>query len=200
MISNDKAIVLIERALSAGNKLRLHQNGFIQLDMVRVDQTDPEMRLHIWDKDIPPAQNPRSPIHNHTFSFRSEILCGELTHIEFEWIPAIKAKEEELVVGLYKGSGDYEHLEFTGEWGAVRETGRHYYDPGTEYTFDFGKYHDSLGKGFTATMMTKTLYHQIPYATVVCQPSIGAPDNTFRRDKYPQSALMPFVEALLERL
>lgn len=199
MISNLIAQSLIEASLAEGNKLRLHQNGFIQLDLI------PNTRLHIWDENIPVAQSPRSPIHNHTFSFYSQVLTGELTHIEYEWIGIEQVytkpiRDEDIVQGLYFGSGDYENLIFTGIWGTSRETSRLIIPAGEAYTFKYGLYHDSLGKGLTATIMTKTDMNRIPFATVVCEPAIGAPDNTFRRDKYPQHVLMPFIEAVLKKL
>lgn len=197
MISNLIAQSLIEAALAEDNKLRLHQNGFIQLDLL--DDT----RLHIWDENIPVAQSPRSPIHNHTFSFYSQVLTGELTHVEYDWInlkdikPALKT---DMVYCLYTGSGDYQNLVSTQIWGTARESSRLVIPAGEAYRFKYGLYHDSFGKGLTATIMTKTEVNRIPFATVVCEPAIGAPDNSFRRDKYPQHVLMPFVKAVLEKI
>ena len=55
---------------------RLHGNGFIQLDLNGKD------RLHVWHPDLPKQEFP-TPIHDHKFSFKSHILYGELTHIEY---------------------------------------------------------------------------------------------------------------------
>lgn len=187
----------IERALAAGNQLRLHQNGFIQLDL-----PDEKSRLHVWSEELPKAQDPRTPIHNHRFCFKSKIIVGELTHQEYIWVPAERARDGDVVCRLYTGSGDYQNLVLAPEpyEGAVWEGGTFIYQVGDEYHFQHGAYHDSWGKGLTATIMTKTETDCIPYATVVVPLGEGGPDNDFRRDQYPQEVLMPFVAGVLAEL
>lgn len=194
------AQAMIAGALREGNQLRLHQNGFIQLDLL-----DGKSRLHIWDKEIPPAQNPRSPVHNHRFCFSSYILCGELINQHYTWhsteeMYSLPIKDNDPYCELYTGSGDYQNLVPLGIAGTVREGRGVSYTAGERYFFPHGAYHDNFFHGLTATIMTKEHENCIPLASVVVEPGTGAPDNAFRRDKYSQQELIPFVEQVLERL
>lgn len=187
----------IERALAEGNRLRLHQNGFIQLDLLGLENS----RLHIWSQGMPKAQDPRTPIHNHTFCFKSTIIVGELTNVEYNWVDADRAVNGDPVCHLYTGSGDYEELVVVPESeGTFYEFNKHTYKPGYTYHFPHGAYHDSWGNGLTATIMTKTNIGCISQATVVVPLGEGGPDNSFRRDQYPQEELMPFVLDVLSGL
>ena len=47
-----------------------------------------EFRLHIWPKISDFAQEPRWPIHNHRFSFRSMILEGQVRNQFYEVVEA----------------------------------------------------------------------------------------------------------------
>lgn len=199
MISNQEAILLINLALGAGKQLRLHQNGFIQLDLLADN-----FRLHIWSPNMPKAQDPRTPIHNHTFDFSSQVLVGELVHQEYEWIPERsrigEIVDQDIICELFTGAGDYEHLVPTGVMGTYHEGERLVIQPGYTYAFQHGKYHDSWADKLTATIMHKTAVHQIAMATVVVPLAEGGPDNDFRRDQYPQETLMPFVARVIGSL
>lgn len=206
ILSASGSIVCIKLALNAGNQVRMHQNGFLQLDLL-----DGMSRLHIWSEELPKAQDPRTPIHNHTFDFNSQIILGKLTHVEYDWIEIIEEQDglEQLPVGinnddpvcyLYTGSGDYQNLVPVGVEGTVHETGRFDFGVDDVYSFQHERYHDSWGNGLTATIMTKTALNQIPRATVVVPLGEGGPDNSFRRDQYPQELLMPFVQGVLAGL
>lgn len=196
LLSASEIIACINSALSAGNQIRMHQNGFLQLDLL-----DGKSRLHIWSEELPKAQDPRTPIHNHRFCFDSKVILGKLTHVKYEYVPAIQAKNGEGVCQLFTGAGDYEHLVLVKDTeGAVREKVRFDFSAGELYSFGHGLYHDTWGNGLTATIMTKTVTDCIPFATVVVPLGEGGPDNTFRRDQYKQRELMPFVLDVIDTL
>lgn len=199
LLSTNESIRVINQALAAGNQLRLHQNGFIQLDMM-----DGVSRLHIWADDMLKAQDPRTPIHNHRFCFESQVILGQLTHVEYEWLNEEthmnNIQNNDPVCELFTGAGDYEHLVSTGQMGTVHMTGQFQLPAGRMYSFSHGFYHDSWGHGLTATIMTKTEVDCIPFATVVVPLGEGGPDNNFRRDQYPQSDMMEYVARVLEAL
>jgi hypothetical protein len=52
-----------------------HENGFIQVPVGEFS------RLHVWPDAGLQKQKSDSPIHDHTFSFRSWILCGTLKNV-----------------------------------------------------------------------------------------------------------------------
>lgn len=199
ILTPGESTVLINLALMAGNQPRLHQNGFVQLDLL-----DGNSRLHIWSDHMLKAQDPRTPIHNHRFSFSSQVILGQLTHVEYEWVNERSRMNEildsDIVCELFTGAGDYEHLVPTGQMGTYHETGRFQLPAGMRYTFEHSRYHDSWGHGLTATIMTKMEVDKIPFATVVVPLGEGGPDNEFRRDQYSQDELMPFVRDVLAGL
>ena len=68
-------------ARTADRRPRVHGNGFIQLDL-----TD-RRRLHVWGDHRIPRQSVPSTIHDHTFSFKSTIILGQLVHREIGIFP-----------------------------------------------------------------------------------------------------------------
>ena len=63
---------------SLGTKPRVHNNGFIQLDLTG------QRRLHIWGHlDIPQAKE-KAFVHDHIFGFRSWGLIGKLKNIIYD--------------------------------------------------------------------------------------------------------------------
>ena len=72
-----KAILTKEYLRGLNTRPRVHNNGFIQLDLSQ------RRRLHVWHFDIP--ENPENaPFHDHVFGFRSWALVGKLTNIIYE--------------------------------------------------------------------------------------------------------------------
>lgn len=166
----------------------LHPNGFIQQELAG------GLRLHVWHPDIPQAQVRRSPIHDHTFMFESEVVLGELTHETFYVNDArIDATHEVYAV---------QRVLLVPTTITVRadSSGKQVFKAGRIYNFGGpGNYHDSRGSGLTATIMTKRQIGLAPFSTVLV-PIGQEPDNDFRRDQYPPEALRPFVAMVLEQL
>lgn len=64
--------------LRAANKTpRVHPNGFIQVDINKAQ------RLHCWSPLNPYRQTTYHPIHNHVFSFVSEVRVGRLINVDY---------------------------------------------------------------------------------------------------------------------
>jgi hypothetical protein len=68
---------LIASAAEAKQVPRVHGNGFIQLD---VHDT---LRLHFWGHPEIPRAVPTTPIHDHVFSFTSEVVMGSIMNINY---------------------------------------------------------------------------------------------------------------------
>lgn len=173
--------------------IRLHGNGFIQLDIAE------NQRLHIWSEDLPPAQNVRTPIHDHTFDFVSQVLCGELHHIEYDWLPDVApthgllraeptmTEDTKLVPILEDG------VVCLGEMLRTRQLD---VKPGQRYAFNAGQFHETTATGLTATMFWKTRTGLLPYARIACG-IFDEPDNEFSRYQWSESDLWPFVARVL---
>jgi hypothetical protein len=69
-------------ALQGFSVPRVHGNGFIQLDL------DEDHRLHVWGDKRIPRQLVSSPIHDHVFGFRSEVVVGRLVNCVYraDWV------------------------------------------------------------------------------------------------------------------
>lgn len=73
-----KAILTKKYLQGLDARPRVHNNGFIQLDLT------PRRRLHIWGHpDIPKSQE-KAMIHDHIFGFRSWALVGKLQNVTYD--------------------------------------------------------------------------------------------------------------------
>lgn len=73
-----KAILTKEYLRGVDARPRVHNNGFVQLDLT------PSRRLHVWGHlDIPIARE-KAFVHDHIFGFRSWALVGKLTNVTYD--------------------------------------------------------------------------------------------------------------------
>jgi hypothetical protein len=165
----------------------LHGNGFM---IVKLSDTE---RLHVWHPSLP-SQKVATPIHDHTFDFRSTVLRGVLAHTAFY---AYEHDEHELrweakYGGLYRlhmavardrddtvlmpiGDGRKLH------WLVPKWT--QFIPTGSEYSFDAGIFHTSamgVPGTPTVTLLQKIRTGCTPFARVAV-PLGQKPDNDFNR-------------------
>lgn len=165
---------------------RLHPNGFIQYDL-----PGRQGRLHIWHPDLPVAQIVHTPIHDHTFDFKSRVIFGRLMHTIYRF--------DDRVDGDYRlhravvSAGEDTRLEPTPLVGNMNVTRIHYFSLGERYTFSAGRFHTSEGNGLVATIMQKTRTGVSEYPMVAVPVSVD-PDNNFRRHQADAEVLMGYVE------
>ncbi len=174
---------------------RVHGNGFIQLDI----PSRSAFRLHVWPHPQLQAQAVYTGIHNHKFSFKSEILLGTLIHTQFEnlvqddngewkiYKPVPRDREDK---GLELASP---HL-FT-----LTNPQKFEMSKGSEYEFPYGKFHDSKGKGLTATLIEKTEVNNDTDVIVAC-PKDTQPDNEFNRYQFDQDVLWSTIEEVFFKI
>src|SRR5580765_3414507 len=74
LVLTDKLKLEVENGRRSGLRPRIHGNGFVQLDLTE------RRRLHVWGDSRIPRRLVPSQIHDHTFSFTSEIVIGQLVH------------------------------------------------------------------------------------------------------------------------
>lgn len=128
-----------------------HPAGFIQ---VKLD-TPRQSRLHIW-----PASERvvRSNIHDHIYSFRSRIICGELGHTPylFGW-DQIHGTHE--LVEAHADRKDRASLQRSNLFYQIYPAKPEIYRPGDEYLFSAFLPHQVAHQKLTATISYKTAVH-----------------------------------------
>lgn len=178
---------------ASGKKPRVHGNGFLQLDL----NDDGTKRLHIWDEGLP-RQVVATPIHDHVFDLKSNVLLGTLIHEELAPIPAVgngthriyRAQQE-------KGTQNTILLPDEGSvfLGIVE---RLVLGAGSLYTFPAWKLHQTDHVGLTATVMDKVNAPKGYGRPRVLVPVGSEPDNEFHRDGFDPEFLWSYVERVCE--
>lgn len=164
---------------------RVHGNGFLQIDIA------PGTRLHIWGHSKLPRQVVDTSIHDHRFSFESEVIAGRLVNAQ------------------YNRGHDYRYRIFEpqtreGEDTTLHDTGRRIglsVSPakivrcGEKYEMPARAFHESFSDRPSATVMRKTFVFN--YAPRVLVPDGAEPDNEFNRYDYPEDYLWGIVQDVL---
>ena len=186
----------MEYLRSLGRKPRVHPNGFVQFDI------EPNiLRLNVWPATPIPGHPGRiHPIHNHSFDLRSKIILGSLTNDVYEYTPA--PGYGDVVLHTAQRVGTYDSIlvpKAVDRWGRpmpavgyMRRIASHTYFPGSSYTLEKHLFHDSIGHGLTATLMTleKPSKH---YAPQVAVPIGVEPMNEFSRDGFDEELLWGII-------
>ena len=168
----------------------LHPNGFVQFDLT------PDVRLHIWSPRLPEAQVVKTPIHDHTFNFRSRVLCGSLHHDVYAWVPNNIDPGYTLYAAKPWLTGLDTALITLGENGDMTLLEENTFTPGGEYVFKAGWFHESYADGLTATVCLKTRKH-LREAARVAVPFGQEPDNDFSRYQTKEN-ITPMFEIIEE--
>lgn len=168
-----------ETLRSSAARPRVHGNGFVQLDLTE------RRRLHVWGDPRIPRQVVPSQIHDHTFSFRSRIVVGQLVH---RTISVVKdpAGGYDLYKAVVNHGEDTRLLKQPGRVSATI-TNECLIAAGEQYTFQATRFHETLAPWPCVTVIEKdgpTLSQGGP-APRVLVPARLEPDNTF--DRYQTS-------------
>lgn len=191
----------VDNADAEGRQPRLHQNGFIQLDLQPAG--DPTRghsgafrRLHVFPWPKLQAQVSPSPIHDHVFDMRSDVLLGEIVQTMIQsdlqhnshpthevWIPHYEAASESTLVrtGVFVRHRYNTHIRV----GA-----------GSSYTQGAHTFHETQWEGPAMTVMTKTHVND-GFDCRVLVPIGQEPDNEFRRDSISPTVLWTAIENAL---
>lgn len=166
----------------------LHPNGFIQ---IYLNETGSK-RLHIWPDEPMPKQLTDSPIHNHTFAFRSKVILGVIENQSYDFF----VNDTNPQVRIYTTSAIDQintilvPTDLVGNM-ILRKT--ELIEKGFEYEFPAKAFHQSKWYGLTATIMEKTSMSTGSAAAVVC-PIDQVPDNDFRRERVDPKFLDKFIQ------
>lgn len=176
---------LVDKILSASSgrqNIRVHGNGYIQLDLG-------PLRLHVWADGIPRQKVP-TLIHNHTYSYQSTIVGGVLQHQVYRLDTAGTAYR------LYKAEstkGQDTRLLWTKEEVGARPIDTFSFPAGSSYDFAAGEFHTATPLWLpTITLMQKTK-EGVAHGPIVLCPRDQEPDNTFDRYQMDEVELWGIV-------
>lgn len=174
---------------------RVHGNGFIQLDL----NAEGTRRLHVWHHLIP-RQVVATPIHDHVFDLRSEVLCGTLIHEELQPIP-VGIGEEGGTHRIYRARQEEgtQNTILVPDEGTVRLDVEQRLVLGARslYTFPAWRLHQTDHEDWTATVMEKVNAPSDYGRPRVLVPVGSEPDNDFKRDGFDPNLLWPFIDGAL---
>ena len=177
--------VTFEKLLEVGVGLRVHGNGFIQLDI------GDGQRIHVWGSRAIPRQKVSTQIHNHRFDFESVTLAGEIENRIYsltlgneyrEYYPSSIGGEDTILV-CDKWSNPVDTLLLEAYTISV----------GQGYSMDYRSFHETMASELSMTLMTKTEVYKI-YAPRVLVPVGSEPDNDFLRYEFSHTYLLDIVE------
>jgi len=170
----------------------LHGNGFVRLDLK--PRTKDEARIDIWHVDLPQAQLVSTPIHDHRFSFVSQILAGYLINVRYHIVPGNSYK----VYQVYPREGEDTQLIPVREGVSVIYDGCDVLCAGDTYVMKALEFHESRYYGFAVTLLTKTeVTDHVPRVLV---PAYGEPDNIFSRYNFDKKRVERIVNDIRSRL
>lgn len=173
---------------------RVHGNGFIQVDLLEKD-----CRLHIWPEPKLETQKVYTGIHNHNFSFTSKILLGTLLHIEYEGVKQSISGFHHVYKTIPRDREDKGLILASPHRYNLGKSRWFWLGQGSQYDFEYGKFHDSKGLGLTATLMRKKKVEPLTEVYVLCNYN-EVPDNDFNRYQYTPEALWPIIEDVFNKI
>lgn len=161
--------------------------GFIQVYIKR------GLRLHILHPDFP-ATRKDSNIHNHRFSFHSQILYGCLKNT----IYGLRGGDDHEVYEVYCGSKDAGEFRVVDPVKvgvcSVQQLDSQILCAGMNYTCEIGQFHTSRASELTATLMKK-LWEGHENSRVIVPT--GTPMRSGFEDQPPVDRLWPVIENMI---
>jgi hypothetical protein len=179
---------------TSGKQLRVHGNGFIQLDF------DEAKRFHFWGHSGIPRQVVPTPIHDHTFFLQSKVLRGRIVNLTYGAgeCPAINERHFAVLEAFPRKGADTQ-LEFTGVMVSLAAATANVHSEGDTYTVQERVFHETVTRQPAVTLMTK-LGTGLPKNT---KPRVliecgRRPDNDFNRNSFPQARLWELVAEIFD--
>lgn len=171
----------IMHAIQRCAKPRVHQNGFIQVDV------DKDTRLHFWGHPDIPRQKVRTDIHDHVYGFTSSVLIGRLFNIVYHnseekygdyevYIPQFREGDDTMLVPY----GQRMHIsapEIQIVRVAYNEANR--WNNINTYSMRPKEFHETFAPEPTVTLMKKTV--RVQGVARILVPVGKEPDNDFNR-------------------
>lgn len=169
-----------------GSNIRVHGNGFLQLDIGEGE------RIHVFGHPRLPRQTVSTPIHNHRFGFESRVLRGVLVNLTwaFSFERSYRATHQGYVA--QPRMDEDTELVPVGEMGVLMLLKHEVIVEGRSYTMRPRQFHQSMADEPTVTHMRKTDQLDLE-PTVLCRKGM-TPDNAFNRYDLDEPALWRILE------
>lgn len=184
-------LALVEAcALAEIGDLRVHGNGFIQMDL-------PDgRRLDIWGHPDIPRQASATPIHDHSFGFTSECLVGQIVNVEYHLSASRIAPWDYEVLAPVTRHGADTVLERTHETGILRVQSAEVVLEGESYEMYPWVLHGTFVNEPTATVITREKSDEERQVRVLLRRG-REPDNRFTRYDVDPARLLAIVREVL---
>ena len=108
--------------------------GFVQLKL------NYKQRIHFWHPDFRPIVD---DVHNHRYSFTSQIIAGEMIHETWSYEPCNSGKTECLAVSCQPGQMEEQHRISIG---TATMHGRYTLTKGSKYFMTTKEFHRTFAK------------------------------------------------------
>jgi hypothetical protein len=155
---------ILDAIQAAPGEPEFHGAGFIKLNL----DEDGMRQLHVWSPELPPAIE-NGLIHDHTFTFKSEIIYGSILHEVYDELPGEghSVWSPPPVVG--------------GEWYRhesceLIQMGVYMMEAGSNCAFPSGKFHKILSHGAVTIMEKMSRVEGLPR---VASDWPGPPEDAF---------------------
>lgn len=192
-----KLLPSYEKLRSTGKRIRLHPNGFIQLDL----QEDGKKRLHIWPQYSELPRNSKigvDPIHDHTFGFQSTVIVGMLGNRTYEIKEDPKGTHHVYLVRPFVAVKKSSPLKLKDKTRYnVKLVEFKVFKTGETYSFEPFKFHESVpmaANTLTATIITIADFDPRDQARVLRQASHSKSAPLFKRDWVDPEILWSIVQ------
>ncbi|PBB41737.1 hypothetical protein CK222_21515 [Mesorhizobium sp. WSM3866] len=169
-------MITFDEIRKQGSAIRVHGNGFIQIDL------PDNKRVNVWGHPAIPRQNVATQLHDHRFDFYSFVLRGAMCNATYHAWPVceIVRATHDVYTPLARAGEDTILVPF-GEPLRVGPYHAHVYPAGESYRLPAGMIHETFVNQPTATLMLKGEVRPIP-VRVFC-PIGKKPDNDFVRHR-----------------
>ena len=175
-----------------GRHIRVHGNGFIQLNMPNND------RIHLFGHPDIPKQIQPTPIHDHVFGFESLICSGMMQNIWYTLNETQDKPHTHFVCGFTPTPADKDtFLEPSDVTGFLEKDCQWFGRTGESYHMEPGDLHETIPHGIVVTWMHKTKV--IDYKPRVLCPIGCIPDNRFSRFDFSEKQLWDILLDVLSQ-
>ncbi len=182
-----RRIYLPSLAEIARCSLRVHPNGFIQVDL------DHRHRLHVFHPRLPYRQRTYNPVHDHVFGFVSEVFSGRLVNACYS---VVEDESHGTHCKAHCQGGDRVVVQ-RGRYYRLRSRASFALQPGQQYEMPAFEFHESLSNEPTMTIIRKdddTVAQGNPRSATVMTPRGVDPDDDFNRDDVDLEVLWELIE------
>lgn len=180
IVTLDTDLIDTAWCLKHGDSIRMHGNGFIQLDL------PDDHRLHIWHQALGAAQESPTPIHDHTFDFHSKIVGGTLINIVYG-VSSYGRHTHSIYEAVTRERQDTK-LVPTAMGGTPYIETMCAFERGETYRSVAGMFHATAFVGYAITVIKKGP-RNLGMSPRVLVPKGKEPDNLFTRFTYGEKLL-----------